>query len=86
MAGLCEKADTRNAHECGIGHGDLVDLETAILGATASRLNGLTAVEHDISRGSVSAYYPEANVLIPLEQSGIPAYKSVPVRVLRTSP
>lgn len=73
--------------EFGIGHGDRVDLETAISGATASRLNGLTAVEHDISRGSVAAYYPEANVLIPLgwgdKQSGIPAYKSVPVRVLR---
>ncbi len=76
--------------ECGIGHGDLVGLETAILGATASRLNGLTAVGHDISRGSVATYYPEANVLIPLDwgdkQSGIPAYKSVPVRVLRTIP
>jgi len=75
--------------ELGIGHGDLVDLETAIVDATESRLHGLTAVEHDISRGSVASYYPEANVLIPLEwgdkQSGIPAYKSVPVRVLRAS-
>lgn len=71
----------------GIEHGDLVDMETALPGAPAARLANLTAVEHDISRGSVATYYPEANVLIPLgwadPQSGIPAYKSVPVRVLR---
>jgi hypothetical protein len=49
---------------------------------------GLTAVEHAISRGSVATYYPEANALVPLEwndpRSGIPAYKSVPVRIVPT--
>ncbi|MFO1037870.1 MAG: FdhF/YdeP family oxidoreductase [Geminicoccaceae bacterium] len=68
----------------GIEHGDPVDLATALPGAT-SRLGGLTAVAYDISPGSVAAYYPEANLLIPLdwadEVSGTPAYKSVPVRV-----
>jgi len=71
--------------ERGIGHGDRVDLETAVPGALASCMKGLTAVEHDIAAGSVAAYYPETNVLIPLgwgdPQSGIPAYKSVPVHV-----
>lgn len=70
-----------------IEHGDLVDLETAVLGAAPTRLSGLTAVEHDISRGSVAAYYPEANILVPLDwhdpQCGTPAYKSVPVRIVR---
>ena len=70
----------------GITHGDKVDLETAIPGGASARYAGLTAVEHDIAAGSVAAYYPEANVLVPLDwtdkQSGIPAYKSVPVRVV----
>jgi anaerobic selenocysteine-containing dehydrogenase len=39
-------------------------------------------------RGSVAAYYPETNGLIALadhdKRSGTPAYKSVPVRVMRS--
>jgi anaerobic selenocysteine-containing dehydrogenase len=50
---------------------------------------GLTAVAYDIAKGSVAAYYPEANVLVPLtyqdEQSGTPSYKSVPVRISRSA-
>ncbi len=72
----------------GIAHGDLVDLETATPGRTR-RLEGITAIAYDIAPGSVGAYYPEANVLVPLdyldEQSGTPSYKSVPVRVLRSA-
>jgi formylmethanofuran dehydrogenase subunit D len=45
----------------------------------------LTAISCDISEGSVAAYYPEANCLIPIDcqdkESGTPSYKSVPVRV-----
>ncbi len=71
----------------GLAHGDLVDLESAAPDAAPRRLSGLTAIEHDISRGSVAAYMPEANVLVPLDwndpQSGIPGYKSAPVRVSR---
>ncbi|OYW11580.1 MAG: hypothetical protein B7Z59_04045, partial [Acidiphilium sp. 37-67-22] len=51
----------------------------------AHRLAGFTAIEYDIAEGSVAAYYPEANVLMPLSrhdrQSGTPTYKSVPVTV-----
>jgi len=51
------------------------------------RLNGFTAISYDIARGSIAAYYPEANCLIPLsyqdEESGTPSYKSVPVRIFR---
>ena len=71
-----------------IEHGDLVDIETAVSGRAPLRMAGLTAVEHAISRGSVATYYPEANALVPLEwndpRSGIPAYKSVPVRIVPT--
>lgn len=72
----------------GIGHGDGVTLETVVRATSVARMTRLTAIEHDIAPGSVAAYYPEANVLVPLdwmdEQAGIPAYKSVPVRVLPT--
>ena len=68
--------------------GDLVDIETVTSGRQM-RYEKLTAVEHAIAPGSVAAYYPEANCLIALDnidpQSGIPAYKSVPVRVKRSS-
>ena len=92
----------------GIEHGDLIDVETALIPAEASpgatgshtsaadttsadgrRLLGYTAIAYDIARGSVAAYYPEANCLVPLEyhdpDSGTPAYKSVPVRIRRSA-
>jgi molybdopterin-dependent oxidoreductase alpha subunit len=75
-----------NEHDlalCGIGHGDRVDVETAMGGPRTLYLRGFTAIAHDIARGSVAAYYPEANVLVPLEYhdaaSGTPSYKSIPV-------
>jgi molybdopterin-dependent oxidoreductase alpha subunit len=68
-----------------LAHGDLVDIETAFASGNRLRLVGLTVVSYDIARGSVAAYYPEANALVPLtyhdEQSGTPSYKSVPVRI-----
>lgn len=72
---------------CGLEHGDLVDIETALPGRHL-RLANITAIAYDIAPGSVAAYYPEANVLVPLdyidEESGTPSYKSVPVRVRRS--
>ncbi|MGE8318804.1 MAG: FdhF/YdeP family oxidoreductase [Comamonas sp.] len=73
----------------GIEHGDLVEIETVSQNRSL-RLGGITAIEYDIAPGSVAAYYPEANVLVPLdyidEESGTPSYKSIPVRVLRQEP
>jgi len=73
----------------GFEHGDLVDIETAIDGVGTMRLPKITVIAYDnIARGSVGAYYPEANVLVPLtyidKESGTPSYKSVPVRVLKS--
>jgi anaerobic selenocysteine-containing dehydrogenase len=69
-------------------HGDVVDVETAIPSCNGLRVTGLTAVAYDIARGSVAAYYPEANALVPLAYhdplSGTPSYKSVPVRISRS--
>jgi molybdopterin-dependent oxidoreductase alpha subunit len=70
-----------------IAQGDLVDIESAVPNAPRLRMLGLTAVEYDIARGSVAAYYPEANAVIPLDWSdplsGTPSYKLVPIRVMR---
>ncbi|HEX7932574.1 MAG TPA: FdhF/YdeP family oxidoreductase [Paraburkholderia sp.] len=70
----------------GLQHGDLVDLEaieTTVSVGGSRRLCGLTAVAYDIPRGSLAAYYPEANGLVSLHdfdvRSGTPSYKSVPV-------
>ncbi|SCB25147.1 FdhF/YdeP family oxidoreductase [Rhizobium hainanense] len=72
----------------GLEHGDLVEIETA-LPSGAKRLLKLTAISYDISEGSVAAYYPEANCLIPLDyqdkESGTPSYKSVPVRISKAA-
>jgi molybdopterin-dependent oxidoreductase alpha subunit len=68
-------------------HGDTINIQTALPSFEHLRLNGFTAVAYDIARGSVAAYYPEANCLVPLsyqdQQSGTPAYKSVPVKITR---
>jgi anaerobic selenocysteine-containing dehydrogenase len=68
-------------------HGDVVDVETVLPGA-AGRLAGFTVIAYDIAPGSVAAYYPEANGLVPLShhdaQSGTPSYKSVPVKISRS--
>ncbi|EKS9202384.1 FdhF/YdeP family oxidoreductase [Enterobacter cloacae] len=70
--------------QSGLEHGDRVDIETALPGS-AQRLEDITVVAYAIAPGSVVAYYPEANVLVPLDyldkESGTPSYKSVPVRL-----
>jgi len=73
-----------------LSDGDLVEVEAVPYDSepeAPSRTITLTAVAYDIPRGCVAAYYPEANILIPLihhdPKSGTPSYKSVPVRTRR---
>jgi anaerobic selenocysteine-containing dehydrogenase len=72
----------------GLCHGDLFWVEPALPDGAARRLT-LMAIFYDIAPGSVAAYYPEANGLVPLgyrdPSSGTPSSKSVPVRVRRTA-
>jgi molybdopterin-dependent oxidoreductase alpha subunit len=71
----------------GLEHGDKVDVAVVTPDGAGNGpvVQGLTAIAYDIPRGSVAAYYPEANILVALadhdKRSGTPAYKSVPVRV-----
>lgn len=68
----------------GLAHGDRVDITTALPESTL-RLEDITLVAYNIAPGTVGAYYPEANVLVPLtyldKESGTPSYKSVPVQI-----
>jgi len=63
----------------GLAHGDVVD----VIAGPGRVLAAQTILAHEISRGSIAAYYPEANGLIALDdydrRSGTPSYKSVPV-------
>ncbi|MGN6365691.1 FdhF/YdeP family oxidoreductase [Asticcacaulis taihuensis] len=69
----------------GLVTGDVVDVSSAVSDAI---LAGYSVVSYNIPRGCAAAYYPEANVLIPLSRhdktSGTPSYKSVPVRISRS--
>jgi molybdopterin-dependent oxidoreductase alpha subunit len=71
-----------------LAHGDAVEVETALPSPQTRRLR-LTAIAHDIAPGSVAAYYPEANCLVPMDYqdkaSGTPSYKSVPVRLRKAA-
>jgi anaerobic selenocysteine-containing dehydrogenase len=73
----------------GLEHGSVIDVEAAFAGGQPRMLKGFTAVAYNIPKGSVAAYYPEANCLVPLDyadaQSGTPGYKSVPVRIQAAS-
>ena len=72
----------------GLAHGDVVEVEAVPFQGDADdrrRVMTLTAIAYDVPRGCAAAYYPEANVLVPLAHydptSGTLSYKSVPVRV-----
>ncbi|MDQ7250013.1 FdhF/YdeP family oxidoreductase [Dongia sedimenti] len=76
----------------GLAHGDRVDLESMPPAGEAPAQGAaltLTAIAYDVPKGCVAAYYPEANVLIPLAhhdpESGTPSYKSMPVRIRRAA-
>jgi molybdopterin-dependent oxidoreductase alpha subunit len=69
----------------GIAEGDEIEIES--LADTKQRrvVSGFWAKPHDIAEGSIGAYYPETNSLLPLAfhdvKSGTPAAKSIPVLV-----
>jgi molybdopterin-dependent oxidoreductase alpha subunit len=69
----------------GLQEGEMVGLETAAQDNIRRELSGLRVTPYDIPAGCIGAYYPEANVLMPIwhyaEGSKVPAGKAVPVRV-----
>ncbi|KYF56496.1 hypothetical protein BE04_29730, partial [Sorangium cellulosum] len=78
--------NAEDAAERGLAQGDLVDITSRFSdGERAAR--AFRVVLYTIPRGNVAAYFPEANVLVPLgsiaDKSNTPASKSIVVRVRR---
>ncbi|MBG6016132.1 FdhF/YdeP family oxidoreductase [Proteus mirabilis] len=68
----------------GLNEGDKITIET-VSENRKLQLDNITVVSFSIAPGTVAAYYPEANVLVPLDyidkESGTPSYKAIPVRI-----
>ena len=66
-------------------HLALVEIDALSNDDVKRRVSGFAALPYDIPRGSIAAYYPEANPLLALAhhdaKSGTPAAKSIPVTV-----
>lgn len=77
-------ANADDLADMGLEHGDCVDVDAG----PGRSLKGYTVIAHAIARGSLAAYYPEANCLIALDDhdphSGTPSYKSVRVTMRRS--
>ncbi|MBC7278702.1 MAG: FdhF/YdeP family oxidoreductase [Nocardioides sp.] len=71
--------------ELGLADGDRVDIVGVWEDGVERRAPGFTLVAYPASRGSAAAYYPETNVLVPLdsvaEGSNTPTSKGVVVRL-----
>ena len=69
----------------GITEGDIVEIELLAEDRNRRVVGGFWAKPHNIPVGSIGAYYPETNPLLPLAyhdlKSGTPAAKSIPVLV-----
>ncbi|MGW0860324.1 FdhF/YdeP family oxidoreductase [Streptomyces sp. NPDC002690] len=73
-----------DARELGLGDGAYTDLVSEWKDGTERRAPGFRIVHYPTARGCAAAYYPETNVLVPLDStadtSNTPASKSVVVR------
>jgi len=76
----------KDMEAAGLAEGQRVALESDADDHRTRRLGGLIVTPYNIPRGCLGAYYPEANVLMPVEhhaeESHVPAAKSVPVRIV----
>jgi formate dehydrogenase major subunit len=77
----------RDIDKLGLAEAEIVDL----VGPGERRAERFRVVPYDTPRGCAAAYYPETNVLVPLdsvaETSGTPTSKSIPIRLeARRSP
>lgn len=83
--------NTQDISSLGFAEGDVVDLVSEWRGADGllqeRRAEAIRIVAYRTPRGNAAAYYPETNVLVPLDSvadvSGTPTSKSVVVRLER---
>jgi molybdopterin-dependent oxidoreductase alpha subunit len=78
-----------DAAAAGLGDGDYADLISEWTDGTERRADGFRVVPYPTPRGCAAAYFPETNVLIPLDHtadtSNTPAAKSVVIRLEPTA-
>ncbi|GAA1067579.1 FdhF/YdeP family oxidoreductase [Streptomyces asiaticus] len=79
-----------DARELGLADGAYVDLVGEWKDGTERRAAGFRVIHYPTARGCAASYYPETNVLVPLDAtadtSNTPASKSVVVRLEQTTP
>ncbi|GAA1687534.1 FdhF/YdeP family oxidoreductase [Microbacterium sediminicola] len=84
---LVNKAD---ADAAGVADGEIVDLVSVWTDGTERRAEEFRIVHYDTPERNAAAYYPETNVLVPLDstadRSGTPTSKGVVVRLERRTP
>ncbi|MFF4080420.1 FdhF/YdeP family oxidoreductase [Streptomyces sp. NPDC001777] len=77
-----------DAHALGLADGAYTDLVSEWKDGVERRAPGFRVVHYPTARGCAAAYYPETNVLVPLDStadtSNTPASKSVVVRFEKT--
>ena len=77
----------RDLEARGLGEGAAVVIRSFAPDGTERRAEGFTVTAYDIPRGNAAAYFPEANVLVPLDStaagSNTPASKLIPIEVSR---
>jgi len=74
----------------GLVDGDKIDITGVKVGESQPQtVAAFTAIRYDIPVGTIAGYYPEMNRVIALADldatSGTPAYKGVPVRVVKSA-
>ncbi|MEU9966156.1 FdhF/YdeP family oxidoreductase [Streptomyces malaysiensis] len=79
-----------DAQELGLADGSYTDLVSEWTDGTERRATGFRVIHYPTARGCAASYYPETNVLVPLDAtadtSNTPASKSVVVRLEQTPP
>ncbi|MFQ6370090.1 FdhF/YdeP family oxidoreductase [Shewanella sp. YIC-542] len=75
--------------QLGLKTGDLVDIASLWHDDIRRQISAFKVVPHDIAKGNLAAYFPEANALIPLDSFGdrceTPTSKSVAVTVCKST-
>ena len=77
----------KDIQKLGFVEGDIVDLVSEWRDGVERRAEEFRIVGYSTPRGNAAAYYPETNVLVPLDStadtSGTPTSKSVIIRLER---
>lgn len=75
-----------DAEAAGLDAGDWVDIHSEYGDGIERKVTGFQVIFYDIPVGNLAMYYPEANPLVAMsqfdEQSGMPAFKTIPVRLV----